>query len=83
MLQLIEKTRNGSEKVILTINVFEKRYEEIMRDPSVRQREIRLGELMTEMEGVFKIPALKNTKWEKENPRVIELYRKVSDSRNL
>ena len=83
MLQLIEKTRNGSEKVILTINVFEKRYEEIMREPSVRQRESRLGELMTEMEGVFKIPMRKNTTWEKENPQVIELYRKVSDSRNL
>ena len=83
MLQLIEKTRNGSEKVILTINVFEKRYEEIMQNPSIHQREIRLGELMTEMEGVFKIPMLKNTTWEKENPQVIELYRKVSDSRNL
>ena len=54
-----------------------------MRDPSVRQRENRLGELMTEMEGVFKIPMLKNTTWEKENPQVIELYRKVSESRNL
>jgi len=54
-----------------------------MRDPSLRKREIRLGELMTEMEGVFKIPALKNTPWEEENPQVIELYRKVSYSRNL
>lgn len=70
-------------KMLMTIKGFESRYEEIMRDPSLRQREIRLGELMTEMEGVFKIPALKNTTWEKENPRVIELYRKVSESRNL
>lgn len=69
--------------MLMTIQGFESRYEEIMRDPSVRQREIRLGELMTEMEGVFKIPALKNTTWEKENPQVIELYRKVSDSRDL
>lgn len=69
--------------MLMTIKGFELRYEEIMRDPSVRQREIRLGELMTEMEGLFKIPALKNTTWEKENPQVIELYRKVSDSRNL
>ncbi|STO53327.1 Uncharacterised protein [Exiguobacterium aurantiacum] len=36
---------------------------------------------MIEMEMIFKIPMLKNTTWEKENPRVIELYRKVSDSR--
>lgn len=69
--------------MLMTIQGFETKYEEIMRDPSVRQRESRLGELMTEMEGVFKIPALKNTTWEKENPQVIELYRKVSDSRNL
>lgn len=69
--------------MLMTIQGFESRYEEIMRDPSVRQREVRLGELMTEMEGVFKIPMLKNTTWEKENPQVIELYRKVSESRNL
>jgi hypothetical protein len=69
--------------MLMTIQGFETKYEEIMRDPSVRQRESRLGELMTEMEGVFKIPMLKNTTWEKENPQVIELYRKVSDSRNL
>ena len=69
--------------MLMTIQGFETKYEEIMRDPSVRQREIRLGELMTEMEGVFKIPMLKNTTWEKENPQVIELYRKVSESRNL
>ena len=58
-------------KMLMTIQGFESRYEEIMRDPSVRQRENRLGELMTEMEGVFKIPMLKNTTWE------------VSESRNL
>lgn len=69
--------------MLMTIQGFETKYEEIMRDPSVRQRESRLGELMTEMEGVFRIPMLKNTTWEKENPEVIELYRKVSDSRNL
>lgn len=69
--------------MLMTIQGFESRYEEIMRDPSVRQRELRLGELMTEMEGIFKIPMLKNTTWEKENPQVFELYRKVSDSRNL
>lgn len=69
--------------MLMTIQGFETKYEEIMRDPSVRQRESRLGELMTEMEGVFKIPMLKNTTWEKENPEVIELYRKVSESRNL
>lgn len=69
--------------MLMTIKGFESRYEEIMREPSIRQREDRLRDLMIEMEMIFKIPMLKNTTWEKENPRVIELYRKVSDSRNL
>lgn len=70
-------------KMLMTIQGFESRYEEIMRDPSVRRRDEQLRELMIEMEMIFKIPMLKNTIWEKENPQVIELYRKVSDSRNL
>ena len=69
--------------MLMTIKGFESRYEEIMRDPSIRLRDEQLRELMIEMEMIFKIPMLKNTTWEKENPQVIELYRKVSDSRNL
>jgi hypothetical protein len=70
-------------KMLMTIKGFESRYEEIMREPSIRRRDEQLRELMIEMEMIFKIPMLKNTIWEKENPQVIELYRKVSDSRNL
>jgi len=70
-------------KMLMTIQGFESRYEEIMREPSIRQRDEQLRELMIEMEMIFKIPMLKNTAWGKENPQVIELYRKVSDSRNL
>ncbi|MFN3367523.1 hypothetical protein [Exiguobacterium sp. s142] len=69
--------------MLMTIQGFESRYEEIMREPSIRRRDEQLRELMIEMEMIFKIPMLKNTTWEKENPQVIELYRKVSDSRNL
>jgi hypothetical protein len=69
--------------MLMTIKGFESRYEEIMREPSIRRRDEQLRELMIEMEMIFKIPMLKNTIWEKENPQVIELYRKVSDSRNL
>jgi len=70
-------------KMLMTIKGFESRYEEIMREPSIRRRDEQLRELMIEMEMIFKIPMLKNTIWEKENPQVFELYRKVSDSRNL
>lgn len=69
--------------MLMTIQRLETKYEEIMRDLSIRQRDGQLRELMIEMEMIFKIPMLKNTAWEKENPQVIELYRKVSDSRNL
>jgi hypothetical protein len=69
--------------MLMTIKGFESRYEEIMREPSIRRRDEQLRELMIEMEMIFKIPMLKNTIWEKENPQVFELYRKVSDSRNL
>lgn len=69
--------------MLMTIKGFESRYEEIMREPSIRRRDEQLRELMIEMEMIFKIPMLKITAWEKENPQVIELYRKVSDSRNL
>ena len=69
--------------MLMTIQGFESRYEEIMREPSIRRRDEQLRELMIEMEMIFKIPMLKNTTWEKENPQVIELYRKVSESRNL
>ena len=69
--------------MLMTIKGFESRYEEIMREPSIRRRDEQLRELMIEMEMIFKIPMLKNTICEKENPQVIELYRKVSDSRNL
>lgn len=69
--------------MLMTIKQFESRYEEIMREPSIRQREHRLGELMTEMESTFKIPMLKNTSWQEENLEVIDLYQKVSNSRNL
>ena len=69
--------------MLMTIKQFESRYEEIMREPLIRQRENRLGELMTEMEATFKIPMLKNTSWQEENLEVIDLYQKVSNSRNL
>ena len=69
--------------MLMTIQGFESRYEEIMREPSIRRRDEQLRELMIEMEMIFKIPMLKNTMWEKKNTQVFELYRKVSDSRNL
>jgi hypothetical protein len=51
-------------------------YESIMySDLPTYQKDIRLAELMTEMEKEFNI--------EKENKAIIALYRKVSNSRGL
>ncbi len=38
---------------------------------------------MTDMEGYFSIPMLKNEEWERENRKVMALYRKLSRSRAL
>lgn len=41
----------------------------------------KLARLMTQMEGQFSIPMLKNQEWENQNRKVIALYRKISRSR--
>ena len=41
------------------------------------------SELMTEMEKVFKIPYLSNEGYNEANREVIELYRLISESRDI
>lgn len=41
----------------------------------------KLANLMTDMERLYSIPMLKNEEWERENRKVIALYRKISRSR--
>lgn len=53
---------------------------EQMKEP---QRSIRLGVMMSDMEGAYSIPALRNEAFEKKNPFVMELYRTVSSERSL
>lgn len=47
------------------------------------QRSLGLAKLMSEMERVFKIPALRSAGWEQDNRAVIALYRKISLSRTM
>lgn len=57
-------------------------YENIMHSSfSNDEKAQKLANLMTEMEGQFSIPMLKNQDWENENRKVIALYRKISRSR--
>jgi len=62
----------------------QKEYEEILQSDDTNEvKAMKLANLMTVMEGVYKIPMLKNAEWEKENKAVIAMYRKLSRSRNF
>jgi hypothetical protein len=65
-----------------TLNEYNRRYEEIMSQPSL-SRDKQLSRLMTEMERKYKIPLLQTPEWESNNRKVIALYRKISMSRDL
>lgn len=65
------------------IEQYRTQYDAIMQDPPGDERDYRLAALMTELEGKFRIPALKDEQWEASNPAVAELYREVSYARAL
>jgi len=43
----------------------------------------RLAQLMTDLEQAYSIPILNNEEWNTRNPFVYQLYRAVSEARNL
>lgn len=68
----------------MTLVQYNQRYEEIIHaDWSQDKKDKKLAELMTEMEQVYNIPMLRNEEWERENKRVIALYRRMSLSRSF
>jgi hypothetical protein len=69
----------------MTIKEYNERYEEILHSSDLNSKEktMELADLMTDMEYEFKIPMLRNEEWEKDNKKVIALYRKISMSRDL
>lgn len=66
-----------------TLANFRKDFEEILEDTNTNRRDVRLANLMTEMEGTFGIPMLQNLDWEAQHPEEIELYREISNARVL
>lgn len=67
----------------MTLTEYHRRYEEIVSQaPSIICDKLLSG-LMTEMEREYRIPPLQAPEWEKQNRKVIALYRKISMSRNL
>lgn len=65
------------------IEQFKARYDDIMASEDGAMRDYRLAALMTDMEGAFNVPTLKNDEWESANPAVADLYREVSKARGL
>ena len=57
----------------------------IYTDPSMTedQKDVRLAELMTSMERVYKIPMLRNEQWNKDNPYIICIYHEISNMRSI
>ncbi|MGG4263728.1 hypothetical protein [Peribacillus simplex] len=59
-----------------------RKYEIIMESNEPQySKSTKLAHLMTDMEGFFSIPMMKNEEWENKNRKVIDLYRKISRSR--
>lgn len=59
-------------------------YEKVLQsDLSSREKTKKYVELMNELERTYKVPALKDETYERENKKVIALYRKISMSREL
>jgi hypothetical protein len=62
---------------------YNRRYEMIMMSPPSPRRDKQLSELMDRMKREYGIPLFRDTEWEKRNPKIISLYRKISVSRTL
>lgn len=64
------------------LNNYRELYNEIMKDKhNKKRRNLRLANLMTQMENEFRIPALNDEEYNKENKEIIELYREISNAR--
>ncbi|MEK5068066.1 hypothetical protein [Sporosarcina sp. FSL K6-1508] len=63
---------------------FTKRFKEIIQSGASNESKTeRLSVMMTDMEGAYSIPMLKNERFENENREVMQLYRAVADARTF
>lgn len=62
---------------------YRKQYDRIMELKDNEETTDRLSILMTKMEKEFKVPALNDEEWNQNHKEVIELYRKISDTRKF
>ncbi|MEH6947707.1 hypothetical protein V7068_11670 [Bacillus sp. JJ634] len=68
----------------MALKLYKKRYEDIIHSDLIdRQKDLRLIQLMMDMESAFSIPMIKNEAWNERNKDVIQLFQQVSNSRKL
>lgn len=68
----------------MPLKLYKKRYEDIIHSDLIdRQKDLRLIQLMMDMESAFSIPMIKNEAWNERNKDVIQLFQQVSNSRKL
>lgn len=68
----------------MTLSEYNQRYETLIHSGlSTYEKDLKLAELMGEMEKTFNIPMIRKPEWEEENRAVIALYRKLSFSRTF
>lgn len=85
---LVEEKRQIRESVDkimreAKIKSFREQFQMIKECKNEDVRTKQLADLMTEMEGKFNIPLLKDEKYNQANPTVMELYRDISNARIL
>lgn len=68
----------------MTLVEYNTRYETLIHsDLTPQQKDLKLANLMSEMEVAFNIPMIRKPEWEEENRAVIAMYRKISMSRTF
>lgn len=68
----------------MTLIEFEQKYNKIIDWKLAEyKKDKQLSKLMTNMEGQFYIQLINDNKWNEENKDIINLYRKISDSRSF
>ena len=76
------KRKEGENEMAL--EPYNERYEQIIHsDLTDRQKDLKLIQLMMDMESAFSIPMIKNEAWNERNKDVIQLFQQVSNSRKL
>jgi len=68
----------------MALELYKKRYEDIIHSDLIdRQKDLKLIQLMMDIESAFSIPMIKNEAWNERNKDVIQLFQQVSNSRKL